>query len=137
MDMSNTKHMKTTQTASPILNAYIECALWSSTHFESEDDQHGTPMDQLDAELSDKAKAKMNEDCQNFIAYCEETIGPDWRAGQTFEQIGHDFWLTRNGHGAGFWDRGLGKLGRQLSDASQTFGSCDIYLGDDGLIYVQ
>ena len=21
------------------------------------------------------------------------------------EQAGHDFWLTRNGHGAGFWDR--------------------------------
>jgi|TARA_R110000744_G_scaffold366338_1_gene475354 hypothetical protein len=20
------------------------------------------------------------------------------------ERIGHDFWLTRNGHGAGFWD---------------------------------
>ena len=23
-------------------------------------------------------------------------------------QAGHDFWLTRNGHGVGFWDRGLG-----------------------------
>ena len=22
------------------------------------------------------------------------------------ERIGHDFWLTRNGHGAGFWDGG-------------------------------
>ena len=21
------------------------------------------------------------------------------------QQIGHDLWLTRNGHGAGFWDR--------------------------------
>ena len=21
------------------------------------------------------------------------------------EQAGHDFWLTRNGHGTGFWDR--------------------------------
>ena len=26
-------------------------------------------------------------------------------------QIGHDLWLTRNGHGAGFWDRGLGAQG--------------------------
>jgi hypothetical protein len=27
---------------------------------------------------------------------------------------GHDFWLTRNGHGAGFWDRGLGEVGENL-----------------------
>lgn len=25
---------------------------------------------------------------------------------QTIEQAGHDLWLTRCGHGAGFWDRG-------------------------------
>jgi hypothetical protein len=35
---------------------------------------------------------------------------------------GHDFWLTRNGHGAGFWDRGYGTLGRRLSDACKPYG---------------
>ncbi|AXQ69622.1 hypothetical protein HOU03_gp146 [Caulobacter phage CcrSC] len=30
---------------------------------------------------------------------------------------GRDFWYTRNGHGVGFWDRGLGEVGDKLSDA--------------------
>jgi hypothetical protein len=42
-------------------------------------------------------------------------------------QHGHDFWLTRNGHGAGFWDRGyLPELSERLSDASKTFGTYDV-----------
>jgi hypothetical protein len=30
------------------------------------------------------------------------------------EQAGIDFWLTRNRHGAGYWDRGLGITGDKL-----------------------
>jgi len=46
-------------------------------------------------------------------------------------RAGHDFWLTRNGHGAGFWDRseldimsadGRGKLGDLLTKAAEAFG---------------
>ena len=51
------------------------------------------------------------------------------------ERLGHDFWLTRNGHGAGFWDRGLGELGQKLTEATKTFGTSDLYIGDDGKIY--
>ena len=51
------------------------------------------------------------------------------------EQIGHDFWLTRNHHGAGFWDRGLEALGERLTAAAQTFGDGDVYLGDDGWVH--
>ncbi len=56
-------------------------------------------------------------------------------SGLSSEQAGHDFWLTRNGHGAGFWDRGLGALGERLSKESKPYGSCDLYVGDDGQIY--
>lgn len=48
---------------------------------------------------------------------------------------GVDLWLTRNRHGAGFWDRGLGDLGKRLTDAAR-LGECDSYQGDDGLIYL-
>lgn len=37
------------------------------------------------------------------------------------EQLGHDFALTRNGHGAGFWDRDLGQIGEDLTNASLQF----------------
>jgi hypothetical protein len=56
---------------------------------------------------------------------------PEWTGA---EMAGHDFWLTRNHHGAGFWDRGLGELGRRLTDAANVYG--DVYLyAHDGQIY--
>jgi hypothetical protein len=106
---------------------YIECALWSST------DDDGTPLDRTDYPLADETKLKMWEDCDAFLAYCEEAGIPhdEW----SDEQLGHDFWLSRNGHGAGFWDRGLAQ-GAALHAAAKTFGSCDLYVGDDGQIYI-
>jgi hypothetical protein len=38
-----------------------------------------------------------------FLDDAEELLTEEW----TDEQIGHDIWLTRCGHGAGFWDRDL------------------------------
>ena len=49
---------------------------------------------------------------------------------------GHDFWLTRNRHGAGFWDRGYPEaIGKALTDAAHAEGSADWCVGDDGNIY--
>lgn len=35
---------------------------------------------------------------------------------------GGDFWLTRNGEGSGYWDRGLDCLGIQLTEAAKREG---------------
>lgn len=69
-------------------------------------------------------------------------MGGYWSA----SQAGHDFWLTRNGHGTGFWDHYLEfsdddreqvrTIGKLLTDASHKFGQCDLYAGDDGKIYI-
>lgn len=50
--------------------------------------------------------------------------------------LGHDLWLTRNGHGVGFWDRGLGELGSDLTLAANRMGEAWVYCGEDGLAYV-
>lgn len=47
------------------------------------------------------------------------------------ELFGHDFYLTREGHGAGFWDRGLGDLGDYLTRIADSYGSA-AELTDDG-----
>jgi hypothetical protein len=49
---------------------------------------------------------------------------------------GVDLWLTRNRHGAGFWDRELGEIGKRLTDAAHALGERDSYLGDDGFIHL-
>lgn len=78
--------------------AYIEAALWSST--DNADETGGEPLD-LNYSISDIAPetlAEMVADCADFQASFGEYIARD------LLRAGHDFWLTRNGHGAGFWD---------------------------------
>lgn len=51
--------------------------------------------------------------------------------------VGHDLWLTANGHGTGFWDRGLDELGTRLAKAAHESGcNADSYIGDDGVMYL-
>jgi hypothetical protein len=45
------------------------------------------------------------------------------------EKAGRDFWYTRNGHGVGYWDRGLDKaVAKSLSEAARTYG--EAYIDD-------
>lgn len=106
--------------------AYIACALWSSL------DDAGAPLDSGAHNLADSAREAMTRDAAEFWERIRSFEFPD---GYTAEQAGHDYWLTRNGHGAGFWDRGLGELGERLSALARAAGSVDLYTGDDGLIY--
>lgn len=43
------------------------------------------------------------------------------------EQAGRDLWFTRNGHGVGYWDRGLGEIGDRLSGAARAYGETDLW----------
>ena len=116
--------------------AYVIAALWSST------DDEGEPLDGMYSidDISEECNAAMRESCEDFIeanasdlaAYSAKMACGQWSAE---DRAGHDFWLTRNGHGVGFWDRGLGALGDRLSKAAELYGSVDLYVGDDGLIY--
>ena len=107
---------------------YLNCALWSSTG----DD--GEPLD-ADYDIEDIApetRKQMRTDLTDFVLQNQALLKA---SGLGDTQIGHDFWLTRNGHGAGFWDRGLGAIGDQLTEACKAYASVDLYVGDDGKIY--
>lgn len=113
------------------IDAYMDCAIWASHSDEDEDRQ-------LDgyssADIHDDTRKEMADDCNDFIntnAILLASVIDLEDAGQA----GHDFWLTRNGHGAGFWDRGLGDVGRKLSDAARVYGERYLYLGDDEMIH--
>lgn len=116
--------------------AYVECALWS-THDWPGDDGDPEPFDSWadESDLADATREAMKADCEAFARdhYCFDDVRERW----TPEQFGHDFWLTRNGHGAGFWDRGHGEIGRRLTDAAKVYGEVDLYTGDDGKVYQQ
>lgn len=106
--------------------AYVGCMLWAEL---AED---GLPLDASysAADLSIEAGAKVSADCAAFVKAAGTLLDA-----MTADEAGHDFWLTRQHHGAGFWDRGLGAVGAKLTQLSHMFGSCDPYIGDDGLIH--
>ncbi len=116
--------------ADVVLVSYIECALWAST------DEDGEPLDGLYSrdDLAESAVASMREDVVDFLDSLERD-GVDVSSLDD-SQIGHDLWLTRNRHGAGFWDRGLGALGDDLTKRAHAYGESDLYVGDDGALYV-
>jgi hypothetical protein len=110
---------------------FLTAALWSST--DESDDSGGEPLDKNYSieDIAPETLASLLKDCDDFSEANAELLA---RAGDD-EQNGHDFWLTRNGHGAGFWDRGYGAVGDKLSDACKPYGSVDLYVGDDGMIH--
>lgn len=121
---------------------YIETALWSSN--DESTPEGGEPMDDNygPTDLSPECLAKMVIDCEKFQADNEDLIEQALeKHGQDDSNCGHDFWLTRNGHGCGFWDgdysddHGEGPLGKALTEASKAFGETWIYVGDDGQIH--
>ena len=104
---------------------YLECALWSSTN----DD--GEPLEEAICDLPEKILIEAEKDCQQFLAnYADDIDGH-------YKQAGHDFWLTRNHHGAGFWDGDWSKeVGERLTKAAHQFSQRTFYHGDDGLLYL-
>jgi hypothetical protein len=115
---------------------YLETALWSSTHFADQQDHRGTSFDDLyDVSDFDDAQVKsVEQTLDDFHAYVAETLGDVLDAFDDTD-IAHDLWLSRNGHGAGFFDGDYGEHGDALQAAAKTFGSCDLYVGDDGRMY--
>jgi len=125
--------MPNTQTTlDTFTRAYIACALWSST--DNADDSGGEPLD-ANYNESDIAPATLAEIISDCAAFQTDNADDLRTSRLSDEQAGHDFWLTRNGCGAGFWDRGLGKVGKTLTDAAHVWGSVNLYVGDDDQIY--
>lgn len=120
------------------LRGYFECALWSS--LDDSEPNGGNPMDDnYDVcDIANDSLTRMIAECEEFRTANAELLQRYYSSGRNEEQAGHDFWLTRNGHGAGFWDRGLpGNLGKELTDAAHGCGSSDLYIGDDGKVHEQ
>ena len=81
--------------------------------------------------FSDDSKIKAYQDIKLFLEYAGDAVNDIDE-----EQLGHDIWLSRNHHGAGFFDRGYDNdIEKILMDSAHKLGEIDIYLGDDGILY--
>jgi hypothetical protein len=121
--------------------AYIEAALWSSTD-DSDEDTGGEPLDKNYgiSDFAPQTLAAMKDNCEKFQAEYGTFLQDDnlvYQSRYSADQIGgHDFWLTQNGHGAGFWDGNWkDEADEALTAGSKKFREMELYVGDDGLIY--
>lgn len=117
------------------VDAYIETIWW----LKPEDPEWKT-----DREFGPGVVEAIVADCLKFWEAGHGIFDRYW----TPWQAGHDFWLTRNGHGAGFWDRYLDfrgdeadevrRRGDELTEICQRgWKESDLYLGDDGKAYLE
>jgi hypothetical protein len=108
------------------VNFYLEVALWSSLDF------NGKPLDKryglkdIDKSVSIQAKKDLNR----FYSKAKHLIEDGNYEGNWVQ----DFWLSRNGHGAGFFDDS-GENGDMLQKIAEGFPHIDLYIGDDEVIY--
>lgn len=122
-----------------MVDSYIETALWSSEVTDEDGNDKGS-FEYLNfdkGDLTPAALKTMEADCAAFFEEAEAAIEArdhdrsDKRdlPHEREAQLGHDFWLTRNRHGAGFWDGDWPKaLGKKLTDLAHSYGGQNLYL---------
>lgn len=116
---------------------YVIAGLWATHGWDGDLDDDGNQLENLDdkygpEDMSEEAMASITADVTAFVM-------SNWADLRDMDpaQAGHDFLLTRDHHGAGFWDRGLGDRGDRLTKASHPYGDSGFYVGDDGQVHVQ
>jgi hypothetical protein len=110
--------------------AYIEAMILTSSNIE--DDLY-TPGGGSEAIEPNTLKELQKE----FILFANEAYSLTSKEDRTpdIDEFGHNFWLTRAGHGAGFWD-GDYINGEEITKIVDTYNTIEPYVGDDGYIYI-
>lgn len=117
--------------------AYMQAALWSSCDL---NDPADNP-DMLDEkyspyDLTPEARKVLIENCEVFLDLAHETIEESectrsasslWNK---WSIAGHDFWLTHNHHGSGFWD-GDWSNGDKLTQFCRGFREINFYVDNE------
>ena len=115
--------------------AYIEAALWSSTDYQTDE-----PLDKNYCleDIRPQTLRLMIADCKKFqsdnmellkgasVIRCQKSQPSEnqgkWFLSPLLIRAGHDFWLTRHGHGAGFFDGDWPEpYGDKLTEASKKY----------------
>lgn len=110
--------------------SYIAALLWSSQDEEIPNWDSLEPSADLIERAYHECKAfRYRADCY-ISAAIENGTAPSHDSDE-WGYAGHDFALTRNGHGAGFWDGDWPEYGDILSKISNSFGEIDVYAKGD------
>lgn len=115
-----------------ILLGYLEAALW--TEEENILDEDGVQID-IDM-VSEATKAEIIKDIEKFLELAGETAINEALNINDEDFLGHDIWLTRNGHGAGFFDRDYSDdIEKMLTAAAHEIGEKHLFVQDGEILF--
>jgi hypothetical protein len=123
-------------TASYVATAVWAGLDWSTTTDHGGEDPNPVPLDDAGytaGDLTPWADSVAREVCASFGGYWWPRAAAH---GWTPETFGHDLWLTRNGHGAGFWDRHDHRATDEQRAAGDALTRAAADLGEDELMPV-
>ncbi len=120
--------------------AYIECMLWLTN--DESTPEGGDPLDEnygID-DIDDDNLRDIIVDCNAFQRmHAGDILSENYSndlPSSTDAYAGYVFWLTRNSHGAGFWDRGWEEgAGKRMDETSKRMGEVCVCVGESGKIY--
>ena len=130
----------------PTLIALAETVLFS------DQDHYGVPLDAnyFIKDFEEESLKKLYSEYQQFLSIVEEKItekiGDRWDCIDDFydlhqpapNQTEYDYILTRNRHGAGFWDGDWSsEVSQILTEAAQSQSEFTACVDDDGRIYLE
>jgi hypothetical protein len=140
--------MKTTKADFPeFFQAYLTTALWSSVISDDSTEHPNKDGDPFDAHFStsdftDEALETLRAHAFSFWSrawfYIDSETPParctrDMDAGSA----GHDFWLTQNGHGTGFWDGDWPTYGDQFTKLSKCYPEINLYITPENQVGIE
>jgi hypothetical protein len=117
-------------------NHAIYALLWSTP----DDEQGGLEAFEPSQALKDKVAAdwesfREKAEAMGFDAEEHRARAVDSSQGDEWDYAAHDFILTRNGHGSGFWDGSWHEpWGRKLTVLAKSFGEIHCYLSEDDTV---
>jgi len=122
------RKQRLTESDVDILNSYLEAALFT------DGEQLENEYEDLDLSISNIDKNSINsakKDIATFIKLAKKQA-PTELESYNNDDLGHNIWLSRNGHGAGFFDDN----NDTLQSIAEKLKEKLIYAGDDGKIYI-
>ena len=111
---------------SEFMRGYLGCAEWL---LDDESPQEEGGIDRAKIRGWSRAAIKSaRADCADFVKANAADLELYYELTDRDESsAGNDFWLTRNRHGAGFWDRGIDPVFKRLTKAAHAYGERNVF----------
>ena len=116
-----------------IVDGYLDALFFTEEGVHEDEYGNDTMEDKTLSDIDNDTKVEIEKEVEWFVN----------SAGDVFEelsddQIGHDFWLTRNGHGSGFFERINDSENLEtIEELCNILGTVGTYVGDDGKIHCE